>query len=72
MTDGLQVPTIPFGEVVFKVGGVSPLHKVKVVIKFGITLVEIVIKTVSVISRPQLFVAVKVINIVPLALEGIV
>ena len=72
MVEGFQVPTIPFGEVVFKEGAVEPLHNVKVVAKSGITLSEIVIKTVSAISSPQLLVAVKVNKIVPLAFDGIV
>ena len=36
MIDGLHVPAIPLGEVLFKVGAVSPLHKVKVVAKSGV------------------------------------
>ena len=72
MVDGLHVPTIPFGEVVFKVGAVEPLQSVKVVSKSGTTLFVIVTKTVSEISSPQLFVAVKVNKIVPVAFDGIV
>jgi hypothetical protein len=35
MVDGLQVPAIPLGEDAFKVGAVAPVHKAKVVTKFG-------------------------------------
>ena len=39
MTDGLQVPTIPFGEVVANVGTVLPEQMVKgVMLKFGVML----------------------------------
>jgi hypothetical protein len=48
MVDGLHVPTIPLGEVVFNVGAVSPLHKVKVVAKLGV--MEFVIVTANVIG----------------------
>jgi hypothetical protein len=72
MVEGLHVPTIPLGEVVFSVGAVSPLHKVKEVAKFGVIGLVIVMETVSVMERPQLFMAVNVTIIVPLAFEGIV
>ena len=72
MDDGLQVPTMPLGEVVFNVGAVVPLHNVNVVAKFGTRLFVIVIKTVSEISSPQLLVAVSVTRIVPVAFDGIV
>jgi hypothetical protein len=72
MVDGLHVPVIPFGEVVFNVGAESPLHKVNVVVKSGTTVFPIVTRTVSVISSPQLFVAVNVNRIVPVAFAGIV
>jgi hypothetical protein len=63
---------MPFGEVVVKVGAVAPLHKVNVVTKSGTTLFPMVTKTVSVISSPQLFIAVNVNKIVAVAFVGIV
>ena len=71
MVAGLQVPTMPLGEVVFKVGAVVPLHIVNVVAKFGTTLFAMVTSKVSEISSPQLFVAVNVNKIVPVAFDGI-
>ena len=44
MVEGLHVPTIPFGEVVLKVGAVEPLHNVKVVSKSG-TLLLVTVTT---------------------------
>ena len=35
---GFHVPVIPFGEVVFKVGAVFPVHKESVVGKLGVML----------------------------------
>ena len=35
MVEGLHVPVIPLGEVAFKVGAVSPVHKLNVVAKLG-------------------------------------
>ena len=72
MTEGLHIPVIPLGEVVFNAGAVSPLHKVNVVMKSGTTFAEIVRIIVSEISRPQLFTAVRVKVIVPVALVGMV
>ena len=46
MVDGLHVPVIPLGEVVFKVGAVVPVHKVNAVAKSGTT--ELVIVTTKV------------------------
>ena len=43
MIAGLQVPTIPFGEVVFKVGTAPPEQMINgVTLKFGVMLVVIV------------------------------
>ncbi|MBC8644237.1 hypothetical protein H9W95_09830 [Flavobacterium lindanitolerans] len=39
---GFHVPVIPFGEVVFNVGTVSPLQKVSVVGKSGVMLLLMV------------------------------
>ena len=36
MVDGLQVPVMPLGEVAFNDGAVAPVHKAKVVAKFGV------------------------------------
>ena len=46
MVDGLHVPVIPLGEVVFNVGAESPLHNVNAVAKSGTT--ELVIVTTNV------------------------
>jgi hypothetical protein len=40
--EGLHVPVIPFGEVVLRVGGVVPLHSVRVVAKSGVIGLETV------------------------------
>ena len=45
---GVQVPDIPFGELVFNTGGASPIHKLKVVAKLG-TIVGAVIVTTKVV-----------------------
>ena len=45
---GLHVPTMPLGEVVFKVGAVVPLHKVNVVVKSGTMLFVTVTTSVTV------------------------
>ena len=47
MIDGLHVPTIPFGEVVFNIGAGSLEHKVKVVAKSGVIWVLTVTTNVS-------------------------
>jgi len=48
MTAGLQVPTIPFGEVVFKVGTVLPEQMVNgVTLKFGVMLFVMVTSKVT-------------------------
>ncbi|MCY1242868.1 hypothetical protein D9M72_558600 [compost metagenome] len=52
---------IPFGEVVFKTVAVFPLQRESVVGKFGVILFVNVKLMVSVISNPQLFMAVRVI-----------
>jgi hypothetical protein len=41
---GFQVPTIPFGEVVFKAGADVPVHNVKVVSKSG-TMLSVMVTT---------------------------
>ena len=61
MTAGFQVPEIPFGEVVFNTGAVLPVHKESAVGKLGVVLLVKVRLIVSLISRPQLLVAVRVI-----------
>ena len=48
IVDGLHVPVIPLGEVVFKVGAVVPLHNVNVVAKSGtIVLVTVTINVIG-------------------------
>ena len=42
MVDGLHVPTIPFGDVVSKLGTVIPSHNVKAVAKSGVMVFVIV------------------------------
>jgi hypothetical protein len=72
IVEGFQVPTIPFGEVVFKAGADVPLHKVKLVAKLGTMLAVMVTRIVSMISSPQILVAVNVTRIDPVAFDGIV
>ena len=42
MTLGNQLPEIPLGEIVLNVGGITPLHKSKVIGKSGTTMLFIV------------------------------
>jgi len=44
--EGDQVPTMPLGEVVFKMGAVVPEQSVKVAAKLGIILAEVTVTTV--------------------------
>ena len=44
--DGNQVPTIPLGEVVFKMGATFPEHKVNVGAKSGIIFAAVTVTTV--------------------------
>ena len=46
MVAGDQVPTMPFGEVVFKMGATFPAHKVNVGAKSGMILAEVTVTTV--------------------------
>ena len=46
MVAGDQVPTIPLGDVVFKMGATFPAHKVNVGAKSGIILAEVTVTTV--------------------------
>ena len=71
MTAGLQVPTIPFGEVVFNVGAVLPVHSVNgVTLKFGTVVLFTMTFMTSEVVAPQLFVAVSVTATVVPALEA--
>ena len=47
ITDGFQVPVMPFGEVLFKIGTDDPLQMASVVAKFGTTLFETVTASVT-------------------------
>ena len=58
ITDGLQVPVIPFVEVVGNAGAVLPVQSVFVIENVGVTLGVTVKLIVSVIVVPQEFVAV--------------
>ena len=61
ITAGAQVPEIPFGEVVFKVGTEPPVQIVTgVTLKLGVVALLTVTLIISVIVAPQLFVAVNV------------
>ncbi len=46
MVDGDQVPTIPLGDVAFKIGATFPEHKVNVGAKSGMILAEVTVTTV--------------------------
>ncbi|MNE30285.1 hypothetical protein D3C80_1237910 [compost metagenome] len=52
---GDHVPVIPLGEVVFKTGAVCPLHKFKVVLKFGTVLESIVTFNVTGVAHCPAF-----------------
>ncbi|MBC8644238.1 hypothetical protein H9W95_09835 [Flavobacterium lindanitolerans] len=41
MVAGFHVPVIPLGDVAFRVGAVSPEHRLNVVAKSGVMLLEI-------------------------------
>ena len=72
MADGFQVPEMPLGEVAFKAGAGAPEHNANVVEKFGTVAAATEKLTTSDITVPQVFVAVKVSWIVPVALLGTV
>ena len=46
IVDGDQVPTMPLGEEVFKIGAVVPEQSDKVAAKLGIILAEVTVTTV--------------------------
>ena len=74
IADGLQIPVIPFGEVVLKLGTELPEQIFSgVTLKLGVVALFTITFTVSEIWVPQLFVAVNVIVTVvsALAVEGV-
>jgi len=70
ITTGDQVPTIPLGEVVFKVGATLPEQKAMVGEKLGVVVGLTVMVTVSEIELPQILVTVNVSTMEPEAEKG--